>query len=183
MGSRAGLAIRVGKSAGSLNLIFDSQSGTNYQFEVTTNFLVWEDIGGMIAGDGSTRTQMVSVADNPKAFFRLSASPAAMDVAPTQAEFTAAVVGKTILGYLFVNSTHFTWSGEPGLWDYTKTGSDTGKLVFTYDEDGNNANVYREEVLLTFQSSTQGNFRYSEYNFGTEDTTSIDTGPFDLGNP
>jgi hypothetical protein len=41
-------------------------------------------------------------------------------------------------------------------------------VVFTYDEDGNNPQVYREEVILTFSTATSGSYRYSEFNGAVE---------------
>jgi hypothetical protein len=179
----ADLMLQFESTGNDLRLLFNSQAGTNYQFQVSTNLSSWADLGTVIAGDGSSKTQVVSTAGQRMSFFRIQATATSTGPAPSDTEFTAVVVGKNVLGYSFLNATRFNWFGELGNWDYTKTGSTTGKLVFTYDEDGNNPAIYREEVVLTFQTSTQGTFRYSEFNFGVEDTGSVSTGPFDLSSP
>jgi len=137
----------------------------------------------VISGDGSSKTQAVSTAGQRMSFYRIKATATSTGLAPSDTEFTALVVGKTVLDYSFLNATRFNWFGELGNWDYSKIDSTTGKLVFTYDEDGNNPAIYREEFILTFQTSTQGTFRYSEFNFGFEDPGSVSTGPFDFSNP
>ena len=177
----ADLVLRFEPAGHDLRLIFDSQTETNYQFQVSTNLSNWADLGTPITGDGLSKTQVVSTASQWMAFFRVRGSQASAGTAPADAEFTQAVVGRTVLGYTFLNATRFIWFGESGNWDYTKTGSTTGKLIFTYDEDGNNPALYREEIILTFQSPTQGTFRYSEFNFGVEHPGSVSTGSFDLG--
>jgi len=183
MESSANLVLRFEPAGANLRLMVDSQPGTNYQLQVTTNLSSWTDLGTLITGDGLTKTQLVSTAGQRMAFFRVRATTTAAGPAPSDAEFTTVVVGKTVLGYSFLNATRFNWFGELGNWDYTRTDSTTGKLVFTYDEDSNNPAIYREEVILTFQTSTQGTFRYSEFNFGVEDANSVSTGTFDLVNP
>lgn len=179
----ASLMLRVEPAGGNLRLIFDSLPGTNYQFQISTNLATWMDWGEIIPGDGFSKTQLVSSVSQPMACFRLRAKEATLSTAPSDAEFTALVVGKTILGYAFLNSTRFDWSGELGNWDYSRTDNSTGKLVFTYDVDGNNPAIYREEIILTFQTNTQGTFRFSVYQFGVEDPGSLSTGPFDLSGP
>lgn len=183
METAADLMLRFQPAGNDLRLFFDSQTGTNYQFQVSTNLSNWADLGAVITGDGLSKTQVVSSADQRMAFFRVRGTQTSGVTAPSDAEFTQVVIGKTVLGYTFLNATRFNWFGELGNWDYTKTGSTTGKLVFTYDGDGNNPSIYREEVILTFQNPTQGTFRYSEFNFGVEVSSSVSTGPFDLGGP
>ena len=183
MEAPANLMLRFEPAGADLRLIFDSQTGTNYQFQVSTNLSSWTDWGTVITGDGLSKTQVVSTTSQRVEFFRVRGTQTSAGPAPSDAEFTAVVVGKIILGYSFQNATRFSWFGELGNWDYTRTDSTTGLLVFTYDSDGNNPAVYREEVVLTFQTSTQGTFRYSEYNFGFEDAGSVSTGTFDLINP
>jgi hypothetical protein len=175
------LTLKYEPAGPDLRLIVDSQTGTNYQFQASTNLNDWSDLGNAIVGDGLTLTQIVSTAVHSKAFFRVRAWQAAGGPAPSDTEFTQAVVGKTLLGYQFVSATRFVWVSEWGNWDYTRINNTTGKLVFTYDEDSNDPEVYREECLLTFVTSTTGTFRYSEFNYGFEDSGSVATGPFDLG--
>ena len=140
-------------------------------------------MGTVITGDGLSKTQTVSTVGPPVAFFRVRASQASTGPAPTAAEFTALVVGKTLFTYTFVNATRFNWSGELGNWDYAKASASSGKLVFTYDADGNNPAIYREEITMTFETVTQGTFRYSEFTGNVEDSGSVWTGPFNLGPP
>lgn len=176
------LLLRIEPASADLSLIFDSQSGTKYQFQVSTNLTNWTDFGTVIPGDDSSKTQMVSTAGRQMGFYRVQATATSTGPAPSDTEFSNMVVGNTVLGYFFVSATRFDWYGETGDWDYSKTDGTTGKLVFTYDEDGNNPAVYREEVVLTFQTSTQGTYRYSEFYNGSEYAGSVSTGPFDLNN-
>ena len=67
-----------------------------------------------------------------------------------------------------------------GNWSYEKIGPDTALIVFTYDEDDNNPQVYREEAVLTFASPNSGSYRYSEIWNGMEDPGSVSTAPFNL---
>jgi hypothetical protein len=97
-----------------LRLILNSQTGTNYQFQVSTNLTTWDDLGTVLTGDGLSRTQTVSTVGQPMAFFRVRASQASAGTAPSDAEFTALVIGKTLFTYTFVDATRFNWSGELG---------------------------------------------------------------------
>lgn len=180
---RSALMLQCQPAGDHLRLILNSQTGTNYLFQVSTNLTTWNDLGTLITGDGLSRTQNVSTVGQPMAFFRVSASQASAVTAPTDAEFTALVIGKTLFTYTFVDTTRFNWSGEPGNWVYTKTSASNGKLVLTYDEDGNNPAIYREEIVMTFQTATQGTFRYSEFSGNVEDSRSVRTGPFNLTTP
>lgn len=182
-GMAGDLVLRCEPAGAYLYLFFDSQTATNYQLQTSTNFSTWTDSGTVIIGDGSSKTQVVSIAGQPMAFLRLQATPTSPDLAPSAAEFTQLVVGQAVLGYTFVDPSRFHWFEEWGDWHYTKTGATTGKLVFTYDEDDNNPALYREEIVLTFQTRTLGTFRYSEFNLGVELPGSVSTGPFDLGGP
>lgn len=98
-------------------------------------------------------------------------------LSPEAAAFSSLIVGKTLAkgNYKILSNTRFSWHGEGGNWVYTKTGDTTAKIVFTYDEDGNNPNVYREEALLTCYGE-RFLYRYSEYYFGAEDLSTISFG-------
>jgi hypothetical protein len=181
---RSALMLQCQPAGDHLRLILNSQTGTNYQFQVSTNLTSWNDLGTLITGDGLSRTQTVSTVGQEMAFFRVRASQVSAGIAPTKTEFTALVIGKTLFTYTFVDATRFNWSGEPGNWVYATTSASTGKLVFTYDADGNNPATYREEIVMTFQTATQGTFRYSEFSGNVEDSGSVQTGrPFNLGTP
>ncbi len=183
MAVRAALVLQCQPAGENLLVIWNSQPQTNYQFQISTDLTNWTDLGATVTGDGLSKTQTVSTVEPPMAFFRVRASQASAGLAPADAEFTALVSGKMLFQYVFLSATRFSWSGEPGNWDYAKTSDNAGKLVLTYDEDGNNAAVYREEIVLTFQTPTQGTYRYSEFPFGVEDPASITTGDFNLGGP
>lgn len=94
--------------------------------------------------------------------------------APTEAAFARMAVGKHIINsaWTFDSATRFNYTEpnggtpEPGNWKYVMTGEKTGRVTLTYDEDNNNASVYREEVDLTFETLETGNFIYREY-FGS----------------
>ncbi len=112
-------------------------------------------------GTGASESVGVSTAGHPQRFFQLRIS----DLAPTPAVFASIVVGDTITGgeYTFTSATRFLWFDEPGNWRYTKTGVNSATIVFTYDADRNNPNVYREEMRLTFTANNSGRYNYLEY--------------------
>jgi hypothetical protein len=180
---KAALILQCQPAGAHLRLILNSQTGTNYQFQVSTNLTTWEDLGMVITGDGLSKTQTVATVDQPMAFFRVRTGQDNAGPAPSDAEFTALVIGKTLFTYTFVDATRFNWFGEPGNWDYAEISSNRGTLIFTYDEDGNHPAIYREEIVLTYQTATQGTYRYSEFNFDFEDSGSIRTGFFNLTAP
>jgi len=180
---RSALMLQCQPTGDHLRLILNSQIDINYQFQVSTNLTTWDDLGTAITGDGLSRTQTVSTVGRPLGFFRVRASQAPAGIAPSDAEFTALVIGKTLFTYTFVDAARFNWSGELGNWDYAKTSASNGKLVFTYDGGGNNPAIYREEIVMTFQTATQGTFRYSEFSGNVEDSRSVWTGSFNLGTP
>lgn len=60
-------------------------------------------------------------------------------------------------------------NGETGDWSVSEVDKDRLLLVQTYDEDGNNPGVYREELLLTFDGTTQVAVNYREYDGGSLD--------------
>ena len=102
-------------------------------------------------------------------------------MSPLPAAFQSQVVGTFLPNTptYFTSATRFIWDGtETGNWSYTKTGLDTALLVFTYDEDGNDPAIYREEIILTYTGKDTGTFRYSEFNGNVEDPASVVTGPF-----
>lgn len=172
-------------AGGNIQLSFDTQAGMNYQIQIATNLLIWADLGAAVIGDGLTKTQEVATADYESAFFRFIATQPPADTAPTDTEFTALFVGTTFDdGYVITTSTRFDWEGDLGNWDYTKTGINTGILVFTYDEGGNDPSLYREVYVLTFDTATTGAYVYSEWTQDVVDPSSVWTGPFDLsGSP
>lgn len=180
---RGQLALRIERSASQLFLVFDTHASTNYQVQTSTDLKTWQDHQAPVVGDGSTKTQEVTRADLPLAVFRLSATAVSESIAPSEEAFAAASVGKNLLGYRLASGSRFSWFGEEGNWTYTQVDGVTGRLVFTYDEDGNNPAVYREEALMTFETPTTGSFRYSEFNGGKEDPSSVVNGPFDLNSP
>lgn len=174
------LTLRLEDRAEDVALIFDTQPGTDHQFELSTNLPIWSAWGASIGGNGMAKTQLVAKASYPGAFFRLRASRAPGELAPADSEFTALALGKTLIGCTFLDAARFSRLAETGDWDYTKTGSQRGWLVFTYDTDGNDPAIYREEVALTFQTPASGTYRYSEFNLGSENPASVSGGSFDL---
>lgn len=89
--------------------------------------------------------------------------------APAEATVLATLPGKTINNTVFTSASRFNWNGELGNWTYQVVSPDVGKITQTYDEDGNNSNIYREETLLNFSSETTGNAVYTEYYEGVPD--------------
>ena len=98
----------------------------------------------------------------------------------TPEDFRDRVVGYQFpgVGYVFLSETKFDWNGEPGNWSYERTGPHTGMLLFTYDEDNNNPDVYREVYSLNFETTHSGSYDYTEVADGT--VTSSSGGGFDL---
>lgn len=94
---------------------------------------------------------------------------------PSEAAFARMAIGQHIVNsaWTFDSETRFNYTEpnggtpEPGNWKYVKTGETTGRVTLSYDEDNNNAAIYREEVDLTFETLETGSIVYREY-FGTE---------------
>ncbi len=106
-------------------------------------------------------------------------------VAPQVADFNDAVVERRYpeLDYIFSSfspSSRFSRNGEPGNWFYQLDGEDTTKAIlgFTYDESGNDADVYSEIVRLSFLTDDSGNYEYVEVVNGVSEVAS--GGAFDL---
>ena len=99
-------------------------------------------------------------------------------VAPSKEAFNNLVVGRQFFDFAMISPTRFIWEGEGGDWTYEKTGPSTGRLVFTYDEDGNNRSIYFEQADFSFDDSVSGNFVYSEWSNQTKGDSL--EGPFSL---
>lgn len=100
---------------------------------------------------------------------------------PTASEFSSCVVGHFLFQvYRITSATRFSYFNETGNWKYTKTGTTRGVVVFTYDEDNNNPNVFRDEVILTFTSPNSGTERHSEIERGVEKPETVGTSSFFL---
>lgn len=68
------ITLRASLVGGNLHLVFDTQTGRNYQVQITTNLVDWTNLGTAVVGDGLPKTQQVSTAGHPHAFFRLRAT-------------------------------------------------------------------------------------------------------------
>jgi len=79
----------------------------------------------------------------------------------------------------FLDTTRFTAEGFSGNWNYELLLSSVGRLTLTFDIDGNDPALYREEIILTFSTETIGTFEYRVY---IEDVLQQPTteGPFNL---
>ena len=178
-GQEVHLSLELGD--GIVRLSHETIAGHTYTLEQSADLDDWQSAGPAKAGDGQTATHEIELSSAGARFFRLLITGTPAGNAPTETEAMALFVGTTLGdGYNFSSSTRFDWRGEGGNWSYEKTGPDTALLVFTYDEDGNDPGLYREEVLLTFATPTSGSYRYSEYNRGVEDPRSVSVSPFSL---
>ncbi len=130
-------------------------------------------------GDGSWRIGRVGASGG--------GSGGDVGLAPaTQAEFEARVVGKQIAQGAF--SLTFIGSGRireidegltyEGEYEYRRTGSNSGMIVYTYDVTGNDPDRERSEVRFTFRTETTGDFESSYFEGGTR-TGSV-SGSFEL---
>jgi hypothetical protein len=166
---------------GVVRISHETIAGSTYELQQSADLSDWQGAGPAKAGDGQTAIHEIELPTAGARFFRLSITGTPVGNAPTETEAVALFVGTTLGdGYNFSSSTRFDWRGEDGDWSYEKTGPDTALLVFTYDEDGNDPGLYREEVLLTFATPTSGSYRYSEYNRGVENPWSVGVAPFSL---
>jgi len=170
--------LAFGRSDTVLRLEFSTESGKVYDLESSLDLNHWDPPVWSHAGDGQVASYEVSLADAVLRFYRLAVRGPDAGLAPEPSVITDALAGVTWQGYNFQDATRFDWQGEPGNWTYEKTGPNTGLLVFTYDEDGNNAAAYREEVILEFETPTTGTYRYSEYLHGIEDPGSVSGSAF-----
>jgi len=176
----SGQEVRLGvvPGDGALQLSYDTVVGNSYELQRSADLDSWEVLEAARAGNGQTATHEVVPTDGSW-FFRLVITETPAGLAPTREDAVELLVGETLGdGYRFQSETRFDWNGDAGNWSYEKTGPDTALLVFTYDEDGNNPDVYREEVVLTFSTPTSGTLRYSVFYNGLELPGSVSTGPF-----
>ncbi len=172
--------VAIGQSDTGMVITFDTELGKTYGIQVSADLEDWADLGVALEGDGLPATHLLADPQVPRGFYRLSVTDNPVELAPTAEQFQELVVGTSIYTYDFVSTTRFEWFDETGNWSYTKTGEDTAKLVLTYDEDLNDPDVYREEILMTFTSPTSGTARYSEYDGSIEVPSSVQLLPFDL---
>ena len=64
------------------------------------------------------------------------------------------LAGGPYLNYDFISTDRFVFGGdEPGNYTVLRLNDDQITLICTYDEDGNNPSVYREEISLTFNGN------------------------------
>jgi hypothetical protein len=150
-----------------------------YELWGSTNLasLAWEGPLATVSGSNTTQQVTAPTAGQPMRYFQVRG----FEMAPEPADFHAQMVGTTLPGTLTYldSATRHTYDGtEPGDWSYTKTGLDSAKLVFTYDEDGNDPAVYREEIILFYTGKDTGSSRYSEFNSDVEDPGSVATDTF-----
>jgi len=96
-------------------------------------------------------------------FFGATPELNASNLAPSVETMTALLPGQRVEGTSFTSATRFDWYGQQGDWSYVRTSTNVGTLTQTYDEDGNDPNVYREVVTLTFLTATTGTYVYREY--------------------
>ncbi len=176
----ADIRLTLTRTGDLLQISFPTEVGKQYALESATDLGAWGAALLSKSGDGQTVLHDVDTSAAPARFFRLVVEDSAGGLAPSQEEAAELLVGGSWGGYEFVSTNRFDWNGEDGDWSYQKTGPNTGLLVFTYDADGNNPNVYREEVVMDFVTETTCNYRYSEYNGGVEAPGSVNTGVLDL---
>jgi hypothetical protein len=163
----------------SLQVSYDTIEGKTYNLQASADLVTWEDTGISKAGDGLAALHEVGPAGPDPRFYRVMVGEGVTDLAPTPTQMTEILVGTVQLGsYSFISPTEFKWKTEPGRWTYEKTGADTGTIVLTYDEDGNDPAVYREEYRLTFTSARAGTYLYYEYWLDRQISSS--SGPFSL---
>ncbi len=93
----------------------------------------------------------------------------------TQAEFEARVVGRQVvqgtfrLIFIAPGRIREIDDGTPyeGDYEYRRTGSNSGMIVYTYDVTGNDPNRERSEVRFAFRTETSGTYEYSYFEGGT----------------
>ena len=98
-----------------------------------------------------------------------------------QAAFDSLAVGKQIVNPVSDDRLVFLSPGRirefdqgesfDGDYQYVNTGEDTGTLTYTYDVTGNNPNVEKSVVELTFTSMTAGTFVYTYTESGSPPET------------
>jgi hypothetical protein len=172
--------LHLEKSGDALRLAYETIPGKLYEIQQSPNLSNWVPLGPAKTGDGQPASQEIVSSAEATRFFRLVITETPAGFAPTETEAASLFVGTTWEGYAFSSATRYCWRTDCGNWSYEKTGPDTALIVFTYDEDDNNPQVYREEAVLTFTSPTSGSYRYSEIWYGMEDPDSVSTAPFNL---
>ena len=164
----------ISSSAGEVSLHYETDEGRWYEIWDSTDLTPngWSGPLDARVGTGADEIIISSTSGHSRRFFQLRVS----DLAPSATEFATLVVGKRISDgytYLFTSTTEFIWFDQTGKWSYIKTGVDTATIVFTYD--GDNSNVYREELTLTFSDKFLGTFDYCAYSSNVCDTENSDS--------
>jgi len=174
------LQVGISLDPSGVRISYLTEQGVVYRLERSTNFLSWDTAGPLRQGTGLMLTEDPILPVEPLGFFRVVSQAASTNLSPSPAAMAGILVNTSWRGYTFDDTNRFHWSNEPGNWTYTKTGPDTGLIVFTYDEDANNPAIYREEVVLTFVTQASGTARYSEWIGNVERPTSIRTFSFNF---
>jgi len=90
--------------------------------------------------------------------------------APTLPTFSYILEDWVINGTVFNENGTFVFNGnEPGQWTAEAVGDHQILLTQTYDADGNNPAIYREESLITFNGTTTVALNYKEFDGGVLD--------------
>jgi len=155
--------------------VFTATPSPGYQVDV------WRVNSNVVQSGGSTYN-LLDVQSSLSVEVSFVPSQPVGGLAPESAEMAAKLSGRTVNNTQFTSSTRFVYQGaggipEPGNWSYSKVSANVGLLTQTYDDDGNNANLYREETSLTFVTETTGTFVYREFDGGVLDFES--SGNFD----
>ena len=87
--------------------------------------------------------------------------------APSVGTVVDRLPGQAFNGSTFTDATRFDWNEYSGNWSYAQSAPNAGVLTQTYDVFDNDPNVYREETLLTFLTTTSGTYVYREYEYGS----------------
>jgi len=171
--------LRLNYDGLALQVSYETVEGKTYVLHTSHDLIDWEETGLSKNGDGLTAVHEVGPAEAVPKFFRLIVRDAVSEWAPSLSEMAEILVGSVQFSYSFTSPTRFAWNNEPGEWRYEKTGPNAGLIVLSYDEDGNDPGVYREELVLTFNSALAGDYLYYEYSYGRRTYTTW--GTFTLG--
>ena len=89
-----------------------------------------------------------SASTDDAAFFRVERVP--VTTAPEPAAFASLIGGKTYNGFSFTSNNRWSSFGLGGNWSYETTGAQTGKMILTFDDLGNDPLLERDQYDFDF---------------------------------
>ena len=135
---------------------FQTETGFSYSLTRSTDLAFGDDPEETITGNGQSASISFddSASTDGKAFFRVEKIP--VTTAPEASAFASLIGGKTYRGFTYTSNNRWSSFGLAGNWSYETTGAQTGRMVLTFDDLGNDPLLERDQYNFDF--GADGNF-------------------------